>query len=122
MGDSVAEKEATRDHPAQTVEELGLRLASDLDESDRNVFDTCQLAQQGHSRQVSNVIVADSGELRMVLFDYLYKISNGKNSTTYKQSVVLVRSPALRMPEFCISPRRIFSSHFGNVWCQGHRL
>ena len=97
-----------RETIAQTVEALGLRLASDLDESDRNVFETCQLAQQGHSRQVSNAIVADSGELRMVLFDYRYKISNGKNSTTYKQSVVLVRSPVLRMPEFTISPEGFF--------------
>lgn len=44
----------------------------------------------------------------MVLFDYLYKTSNGKNSTTYKQSVVLVRSSALRMPQFTISPERFF--------------
>lgn len=103
----LAEKKR-REAIAQTVEELGLRLASDLDDSDRNVFDACQLAQQGHSRRVSNVIVADSGELRMVLFDYLYKTSNGKNSTTHKQSVVLVRSPALRMPEFTISPEGFF--------------
>ena len=103
----LAEKKR-RETIAQTVEELGLRLASDLDESDRNFFDVCQLAQQGHSRQVSNVIVADSGALRMVLFDYLYKTSNGKNSTTYKQSVVLVRSPALRMPQFTISPEGFF--------------
>ncbi len=93
---------------AQTVEELGLRLASDLDESDRDFFDACQLAQQGHSRQVSNVIVADSGELRMVLFDYVYKISSGKNSTTYRQSVVIVRSPTLRMPQFTLSPEGFF--------------
>ncbi len=103
----LAEKKR-REALAKTVEELGLRLASDLEDSDRKMFDAYQLAQQGHSRQASNVIVADSGELRMVLFDYLYKTNSGKNSTTYKQSVVLVRSPALRMPEFTISPEGFF--------------
>lgn len=106
---SIVAEKRRREALAKAVEEMGLRLARGLDDQDQIVFDTCQLAQQGHARQPSNVIVADSGELRMVLFDYRYKTSNGKNSTTHKQSVVLVCSPSLRIPQFTIVPEGFFN-------------
>ncbi len=90
------------------AESLGLEYAATLPSSDQPLFSDYQLASQGRGRKTSNVIVADSGELRMILFDYQYTTGSGKNSSTHRQSVVLVSSPSLRLPEFRLAPEGFF--------------
>lgn len=90
---------------------LGLAYSETLEPRDQSLFDNFQLASQGRSfgRRASNVIVADSGDMRMVLFDYQYKTSSGKNSHTHRQSVVMVANPSLAVPEFVLSPEGFFN-------------
>lgn len=84
--------------------ELGLEYSESLGSKDLGEFQRFKLADKGRSRKQRNVIVADSGELRMVIFDYQYTTGSGKNSATHRQSVVLSTAPALGMPGFSLSP------------------
>jgi hypothetical protein len=88
--------------------ELGLEYFQSLPSSDQLLFNDFQLAGQGRGRKTSNVIIADSGELRMILFDYQYTTGSGKNSSTHRQSVALVSSQNLRLPEFKLAPEGFF--------------
>lgn len=98
-----------RDAMSALAAELGLSYSQDLEAADQIKFQNFQLAQQGRSRKASNVIVADSGELRLVFFDYEYKTGSGKNSSTHRQCVVFIQSPALRVPDFSIEPEGFFN-------------
>ncbi len=110
VGYSLLAEKKRREAMSELARGLGLSYSETLDARDQSRFQYFQLASQGRSfgRRASNVIVADSGELRMVLFDYQYKTSSGKNSHTHRQSVVMVACPALGVPEFAISPEGFF--------------
>lgn len=93
---------------SQFASDLGLQYQHALDPEDEQLFSGFQLAQQGRSRKASNVIVADSGELRMILMDYQFTTGSGKNQSVRKQSVVLARSASLSLPSFSIAPENFF--------------
>lgn len=104
---SIAEKKR-RAAIEQAATELGLAFSSSLPSPDRDVFDTFQLSQIGHSRDAACSITADSGELRMVLFDYTYTTGGGKNKNTKNFNVVMASSEQLDMPQFSLSPESFF--------------
>lgn len=110
FGYSYLAEKKRRDAMAELARGLGLVSSQTLDPADQLQFERFQLASQGNrsGRRASNVIVADSGDLRMVLFDYQYKTSSGKNSHTHRQSVAMVASRSLKAPEFALSPERFF--------------
>jgi hypothetical protein len=62
---------------------------------------------------VSNVIVADSGELRMVIFDFEFVTGSGKSKTTHRQTVVQIQNADLVLPSFSIGPES-FMHRLGN--------
>ncbi len=93
---------------ATFAEELGLLYTDALDDSDESNFAGFQLSQQGHSHKIANVIVADSGELRMVVFDYRFTVGSGKNQSTRRQSVVMATSKLMNLPSFSIAPESFF--------------
>lgn len=90
------------------AEQLGLKCLPALDAADQGIFDGFKLAQRGRDQKSSNVIVADSGQLRMVVFDYSYVTGSGKNRSTTKQSVVLASAATLQTPSFELSPESFF--------------
>ncbi len=88
--------------------ELGLAFSPTLVGSDQALFETFELAHVGHSRQASLATMVDSGELRLVLFDYRYSIGSGKNKQTPAYSVVMATSTSLQLPQFSMTPESFF--------------
>ncbi len=88
----------------QAAAELGLAFATTLTGGDLVLFNKFALSHAGYSRAAESVTTADSGELRMVLFDYQYTVGSGKNKQTRSFSVVMASSPTLDMPQFTLSP------------------
>ncbi|GIX00182.1 MAG: hypothetical protein KatS3mg111_3514 [Pirellulaceae bacterium] len=97
------EKRRTRSL-AQVATELGVQFANRLEPDDAHTFNQFSLGRTGHSRKSHNVIVADSGRLRIVLFDHKFSSGGGKNSSTYHQSVVMVRAHDRMLPKFTLAP------------------
>ena len=62
----------------------------------------------GRGRRMSNHL---QGELRgaaLETFDYQYTTGSGKSTHTVHQTVVALQSPALRLPDFSLSPENLF--------------
>jgi hypothetical protein len=65
------------------------------------------LFSQGRSKKISNVLRKSIEDAEVSVFDYKYTTGGGKNSHTYRQSVVLFDSPALVLPSFTLAPENI---------------
>ena len=66
------------------------------------------LFSQGHSKRVKNVLERRDSDVRITIFDYKYTVGHGKNSHTYKQTVIYFQSDDLALPDFALRPERIF--------------
>ncbi|MDH5588751.1 MAG: hypothetical protein OEZ65_13015 [Gemmatimonadota bacterium] len=66
------------------------------------------LFSQGRDRAVENHLSGSTGDIEVQCFDYRYTTGGGKNSRTYRQSVILFRWPVLDLPEFVLRPENIF--------------
>ena len=58
----------------------------------------------GRARELKNVIIADTAEAVISIFDYKYTTGHGKSQRNRRQTVVAVRSPELRIPIFHLRP------------------
>ena len=65
----------------------------------------CRLFSQGRSKRISNLIHGDTDEVALGIFDYRYTTGSGKNSHTYRQTVVCFRSPTSNLPQFALKPQ-----------------
>lgn len=92
----------------QAAAELGLAFSEKLSDEEQGMFSNFAIAQMGKSQATSNAITADSGELRMVLFDHVYTTGSGKNKSTHQQSIVMCSSPMLQLPQFSLAPEYFF--------------
>ena len=92
----------------QLAQELGMNFSEVLNDHDQGALAGFALGQRGHSRRHFNAMTADSGELRMVVFDYSYTVGGGKNKQRHNQSVVLLTSPTLYLPAFSLTPETFF--------------
>jgi hypothetical protein len=86
------------------AEDLGIKFYEQLPSADTQAFSQFGIASKGSGQQAKNAVIADSGELRMTIFDYEFTTGSGKNRTTHRQSMVLAHSPSLQTPAFTISP------------------
>jgi tetratricopeptide (TPR) repeat protein len=87
----------------EVAERLGLEHHEQLAPAAQAMFAKFALSSRGNSQSASNVLVADSGELRMVIFDFLYRVGSGRGARVYKQTVVMAQSDLLSIPAFKIS-------------------
>jgi hypothetical protein len=69
---------------------------------------TFQLFSQGRSKKTTNVIQGTTGDLEVTIVDYQYTTGHGKNSHTWKQTVVCFRSAELSLTPFTLRPQRLF--------------
>ena len=70
VGYSFWTEKKRREGIQQLAGQLGIEYREELAPDDREVFAKFALASLGHNRVISNILVADSGEIRMVIFDY----------------------------------------------------
>src|SRR5688572_23461862 len=66
------------------------------------------LFQSGHSKRLRNVIAGNESGIEFKVFDYRYTTGSGKNSHTWHQTVMVLRSQRLRVPSFTLRPENIF--------------
>ncbi len=62
------------------------------------------LFNQGHSKNIKNMIYGEINGVKAAIFDYRYTVGHGKNSHTYNQSVLYFETPRLQLPLFTLSP------------------
>ena len=65
------------------------------------------LFNQGHSKQIKNIMYGDTHGVKAALFDYIYTVGHGKNSQTHYQSVAYFEPRNLNIPSFSLRPERL---------------
>ncbi len=86
------------------AERLGIECHKQLVPADQAMFAKFALASRGRKQLASKALVADSGDLRMVIFDFRYIVGSGRGTREYKQTCVMAQSDLLSIPAFEISP------------------
>ncbi len=66
------------------------------------------LFSQGHSTKIRNVLTGRAGEMDVRVFDYRYTTGGGKNSSTWRQTVMLCESAQMSLPKFALRPEHFF--------------
>jgi hypothetical protein len=66
------------------------------------------LFSSGRGHSVTNTIRGLTDDVELTIFDLTYTVGSGKNSSTYRQTIVRFASPRLRLPEFVVSPEGFF--------------
>jgi len=66
------------------------------------------LFSQGHSKKVSNVMNGRTSDIDVTIMGYRYTVGGGKNSHTWRQTVILFQSSLLRLPSFALRPEHLF--------------
>lgn len=89
-----------------TTTELGLKFEPEGDESLMSDVGSLPLFNQGRRKKLFNLIVADTPDLQVHVFDYQFITGHGKSQKTHRTTVVSVRSGTLAVPELQVRPRR----------------
>lgn len=77
-------------------------------EKDASLTFRTHLFQQGHNRQVTNVLSRDDVGVKTLLFDFSFVESHGKNSNHERQTVAAFRRDGRSLPVFEMRPENFF--------------
>ncbi|MBX3418637.1 MAG: hypothetical protein KF851_13615 [Pirellulaceae bacterium] len=69
---------------------------------------------KGGVQLAKNVIVGDTEEVQIVIFDYQFETGSGNNKQTHRQTVAVIDSDRLRLPSFTMRPEN-FLDKFGGI-------
>ena len=83
--------------------------------ADYETLGTFPLFERGRARKAKNVMRGETAGHPVVVTDYSYTISSGKNSHTYSQTVVIFERAAERLPDFELGPEN-FLHRIGQVF------
>ncbi len=87
---------------------MNFTFAEKPDKALRERLSHLHLFSQGHSKKIRNVLTGRAGEMDVRLFDYRYTTGGGKNSHTWRQTVMLCESATMSLPNFALRPERFF--------------
>ncbi len=73
-----------------------------------SLVDQFYLFSQGRSRRIYNVLKGRTGDSDVTIMDYQYTTGGGKNSSTFRQTVILFDSELLELPAFALRPENVF--------------
>ena len=76
------------------------RLAPGKNKSLHQDYPALRVFQQGHSRHAKNIIHGEFHGRPVSLMDYKYTVGNGKNRSTHKRGVVILKSEFPTVPLF----------------------
>lgn len=88
--------------------ELGLPYFPKGDSALVHQLSSFELFSKGRSRKIKNMIHGETANVELGIFDYQYRTGSGKNSRTWKQTVVYIRSAELNLPQFALRPENMF--------------
>ncbi len=91
-----------------SAEQLGLVFRREGDADLKASLSHFNLFNQGRARKLRNLVVGDAGEINIAIFDYQYTVGGGNHQATIGQTVALLESPELKIPEFTLRPESIF--------------
>jgi hypothetical protein len=86
------------------AQSLGLEISWELAPADMERFKRFEIATKGRRQNVNMVLCADTGETRLVVFDYEYVKGQGKNRIERIFSVALCTDSRLKAPKLSLSP------------------
>jgi len=66
----------------------------------RTAMGSFKLFNQGHSRDLRNLMRGNRDDVSVSICDYRYTTGSGKHQQTHNQTVCVLRSPKLRLPHF----------------------
>lgn len=90
------------------AEELGLVFQPDGDPQHHKQVNSFALFSQGGGRKISNLILGETDEVNIALFDYQFTTGSGKQKQTHRQTVASLQSPSLQCPNFTMRPEGMF--------------
>ena len=89
----------------EAAERMGLQVLDDPDGEVFRHFDNFKLFSDGYQHKITNLIVVDSEDVKISIFDYRYKTNpTGKGPTIHDQTVIALQSPQLNCPEIMMRP------------------
>jgi hypothetical protein len=100
------------------AEQIGLEFRREGDARLQQTLTDFQLFNQGRKRKLQNLVVGDTGDLNISIFDYQFTTGSGKHQHTANQTVVLLRSPDLEIPRFTLRPESMFDKIGGVLGLQ----
>ncbi len=108
MAAGVYYEKKRREALQRMADELGLTFYGDGDPGLIAEISDLPLFSKGRSRRLTNLILGETDETTMGVFDYRYTVGSGKNSQTYRQTVAFFRSGDLKLPVFEMRPQSFF--------------
>lgn len=87
---------------------MNFSFSAEADESLLKTLEHFHLFSQGRSRQIRNVMQRGDDEAEIAIFDYRYTTGSGKNSHTWRQTVMLFQAADVQLPSFALRPERFF--------------
>lgn len=100
---SVQQKKRTEAFQRETTE-LGLTFSAEGDPTIERETTGFHLTNRGRAKKYRNVIVADSDDVKVSVFDYQFTTGHGKSTRTHRQTITLVESKTFSMPSFRARP------------------
>ena len=88
------------------AEELELPFLAKGDEILADRLSGLPLFNIGRDQTLSNLIVADTAEVQLALFDFKYVTGRGRSRRDRRQTVVAIQATDLKLPEFHLRPER----------------
>ncbi|MBN1477866.1 hypothetical protein JXA47_14020 [Candidatus Sumerlaeota bacterium] len=93
---------------AAVAEEMGYRFQPEVDKETLTPLSGFRLFSQGHGRRARNLMVGETTSIEMWCLDYRYTVGSGKNSSTFRQTVVAFFPRGVRLPPFALAPENFF--------------
>jgi hypothetical protein len=100
---SAREKKRTRQLET-VVEEMGLNFQATGDEGLKGRLGSFPLFNVGRKQELKNLVLGDTSQANLALFDFRYVTGHGKHKKTRRQTVVAMEAPELEMPAFNMRP------------------
>lgn len=88
------------------AETLGMEFSAEADQLLLDSMQAFKLFDRGHSREMRNVMKAETAAAQLAIFDYRFTIGHGKNQTVHKQTVFAMQTDELDPPQFLLRPER----------------
>ena len=90
----------------EQANQMGLQVIDEPDGKVLRRFDSFKLFDHGVKPRLTNLIVVDSKDSKISIFDYRFVTNpTGKGGTTHNQTVVAIQSQQLACPEIMMRPK-----------------
>ena len=90
-----------------TAEEMGFAFSPKVDRMFLSAMPEFHLFSRGRSKRVSNLMEGTFGGANALVFDYRFTTGGGKNSHTYRQTVICFELQNTLLPSFSLRPEGV---------------